>query len=103
MIELRAKDQLRICRLANGIFATNTELWAYGSRVKGTGHDSSDLDLVVVTPSTQPLDADQLADFTLALQQSNIPILIQVLDWQRIPKSFRQNILAGYEVLLRVK
>lgn len=102
MIDLRAKDRLRICRLANECFAPDTELWAYGSRVKGTGHDSSDLDLVVVTPPTQPLDIDQLVDFKLALQQSNIPILVQVLDWQRIPQSFRENILARYEVLLRV-
>ena len=103
MIDLTEKDRAEICRLANDIFAPNTELWAYGSRVKGTNHDTSDLDLVINTPAEQPLDVEQLVAFKLALQQSNIPIMIQVLDWLRIPESFRQNILTHYEVLLRVE
>ena len=40
--------------------------------------------------------------FTLKdlLQESSIPILVQVLDWNRIPDSFRENILREYEVVL---
>jgi predicted nucleotidyltransferase len=100
MIDLREKDRLRIIDIAKRVLNPGCEIWAYGSRVKGTNYDASDLDLAIITPAEQPLDPNTLADFKLALQDSNIPILIQVMDWQRIPESFRQNILTRYEVLL---
>lgn len=34
------------------------EVWAYGSRVKGTAHDGSDLDLVVRTQDGEKLPID---------------------------------------------
>jgi len=37
--------------------------------------------------------------FIEALKESNIPLLIQVMDWARIPTSFHSNILPAYEVL----
>ncbi|MFT5164306.1 MAG: hypothetical protein ACI9FJ_002907 [Alteromonadaceae bacterium] len=60
-------------------FAPNTQLWAYGSRVKGTGHDASDLNLVVIKPSPQPDDADLITHLKLALQQSNIQSHYEIL------------------------
>ena len=33
----------------------DAEVWAYGSRVNGRSHDSSDLDLVLRGPTLQPL------------------------------------------------
>jgi len=96
---LRAKDKLQICAIAARIFQEPVEIWAYGSRVDGTAHDTSDLDLVVRNKALTRLDIDEFIDFKEALTNSNIPILVQVMDWGRIPQSFHKNILLAYEVL----
>ena len=39
-------------------------------------------------------------NFKEMIKESNIPILVQVLDWNRIPKSFHDNILKNYVTLV---
>ncbi len=101
MIDLREKDYLAICELAAKVFSKGTAIWAYGSRVKGTNHDTSDLDLVVHFPPAQDKSEDlhQLATFIESLRDSNIPIIVQVMAWHCIPESFQENIKQCYEVL----
>ncbi len=96
---LRQKDKKAIKEIAKLTLKTQSEIWAYGSRVNGDAHDTSDLDLVIVTENKKPLEIDELLDFRENLSKSNIPIIIQVLDWERIPKSFQKNILNNYESL----
>lgn len=91
-----------ICTIAHNVFPKGTEVWAYGSRIKGTSHDGSDLDLVVKGKEKSPDAIDHLIKFKEKLQSSNIPILIQVLDWEYIPKSFQDNIKQHYQVLCSV-
>lgn len=102
MIELREKDRVNICRLADKVLPSGSILWAYGSRVKGTGHDTSDLNLVLISPEDEPIDIEYLQRFKLALQDSTIPIFVQVMDWNYMPEHFKDNILQRYEVLYRV-
>ncbi len=78
---------------------TEVELWAFGSRVNGRAHSGSDLDLVVKCRDNQTLDVVALENFKADLKQSNIPFLIDVLDWGSIPESFKKNISQKYEVL----
>ena len=101
MIDLREKDRKGICALAEQIFPSGTEIWAYGSRVKGTNHDASDLDLVVHFPAEQSREEgfNQLAEFIEALRDSNIPIIVQVMAWRAIPDHFKTNIQSCYRVL----
>ncbi len=69
------------------------EVWAYGSRVNGTAHDTSDLDLVVRHPGD--LKARQGAAFSElkeAFSESNLPFLVDLLDWARLPPAFWGNI-----------
>lgn len=75
------------------------EVWAYGSRVRGDYHDTSDLDLVARNPTdlNQPLPL--LADVAEAFSESNLPIMVQIVDWARIPREFHGEILAGYVVV----
>jgi uncharacterized protein len=75
------------------------EVWAYGSRVNGTAHDGSDLDLVVLTPDRQKLPADLFIELKEKICESNIPILVDLFDWARLPESFHRNIEARHEVL----
>jgi predicted nucleotidyltransferase len=99
---IREKDRALVVSLAQKSFTQPLELWAYGSRVNGEAHETSDLDMVVVTPNNAELNLTELLNFKEMLQESNIPILTQVLDWNRIPKSFHKNILKNYVVLVRI-
>lgn len=74
------------------------EVWAYGSRVTGQSHQGSDLDLVLRSPTLEPLRGEYL-DLIEALEESTIPILIQAYDWARLPESFHQEIAQNYIVL----
>jgi len=76
------------------------EVWAYGSRVTGTAHDTSDLDLVVRHPAD--LKAKQTSafwDLKEAISESNLPLLIELFDWARLPPAFWNNITEQHVVL----
>jgi uncharacterized protein len=75
------------------------EIWAYGSRVNGTAHDGSDLDLVVITPNRQKVPLEILIELKDKIRDSNIPILVELFDWARLPQSFQSNLEACHEVL----
>lgn len=68
------------------------EVLAYGSRVTGESHAGSDLDLALRAPSGEPLPAERLAALREALEESPLPILVDVLDWAWLPESFRREI-----------
>ena len=76
------------------------EVWAYGSRVNGRSHEGGDLDLVLRGPDLQRISSDQLAVLTEALEESNVPILVQTHDWARLPESFHREIEREYVVLV---
>ena len=77
------------------------EVWAYGSRVNGRSHEGSDLDLVLRGPALEPLGVEYV-DLTEALEQSNIPILVQTHDWARLPENFHKEIERDYVVVQKV-
>ena len=70
----------------------NEEVWAYGSRVNGRSHAGSDLDLVLRHPSDLTLPQKNLAILREAFRESDLPILVDLIDWARIPQSFRREI-----------
>ncbi|WP_119343243.1 nucleotidyltransferase domain-containing protein [Facilibium subflavum] len=100
---LRDEDKKRLLNIAETTLKTPCEIWAYGSRVDGSAHDTSDLDIVIRTADLSPLPIEELSAFKQAVHDSNIPILVQVSDWARMPEYFHSNILANYEVLKCIK
>ncbi len=94
---LRDKDKVRVIDLACKTLSGSFEIWAFGSRLTGEAHEGSDLDLVI--KSDDEISWHEFARYKEALKHSNIPILVQVMDWNTIPKSFQENILANYVVL----
>ena len=76
----------------------DVEVWAYGSRINGESHEGSDLDLVLRGPALEPLDGG-FYDLLEEIEKSNIPILIQVHDWARLPESFHREIERAYVVV----
>ncbi|MBU1308056.1 nucleotidyltransferase domain-containing protein [Rheinheimera muenzenbergensis] len=72
-------------------------VWAFGSRVNGNAKPHSDLDLVLKAASAIP--QRQLFALQDALEESDLPIKVDVLDWQLISPEFQQHILKRYLVL----
>jgi predicted nucleotidyltransferase len=89
---------LKLVKAVLAEHAPKAEVWAYGSRVSGNCHDGSDLDLVVRNPGDpeRPLMAAGLKE---AFSESDVPFLVDVLDWDDIPPTFHAEILKRHEVV----
>jgi type I restriction enzyme S subunit len=66
------------------------EVWAFGSRVKGTAKPYSDLDLAVI--SEKPLPLEVLARLAEDFSESDLPWRVDVVDWAATSDSFRKII-----------
>lgn len=75
------------------------EVWAFGSRINGTGHEGSDLDIVLRNPSGLKQSIAGFFELEEALQESSLPILIEMHDWAHLPASFHAEISRRYVVL----
>ena len=95
---LRTKDRNSLLEIFSSIDLP-IEVWAYGSRVSGSAHDGSDLDLVVRSQNLDKLPIDTYLELKEKIKYSNIPILVDLFDWARLPESFHRNIEALHEVL----
>ncbi|MBF0176779.1 MAG: nucleotidyltransferase domain-containing protein [Magnetococcales bacterium] len=77
-------------------FIPGVTVWAHGSRVKGSARPYSDLDLVVFThPGQRPL----ISELKEALDESNLPFLVDVLVWSELPERFQRTIEEKYVVV----
>lgn len=95
---LREKDRQTLLQIFSSV-TLPVEVWAFGSRVDGNAHSGSDLDLVVFTRDKKKFPAEVLMKFREKITESNIPILVDLFDWDRLPENFHINIEAKYEVL----
>lgn len=76
-------------------YAPHHTLYAFGSRVRGTAHAGSDLDLVLRQDASPELVCEGLSALQTALSESNIPMLIDIHDWARLPEHMRAEIAKG--------
>lgn len=81
-------------------YLPGAEVMAYGSRIRATAHDGSDLDLVVRNPFAPNKPFDNLPALLEAIADSDIPILVDVHDWATIPEAFRAEIQMRHVVLM---
>lgn len=77
----------------------NYEALAYGSRVSGGAHDCSDLDLAIRNPLQHKQPNPHITKLQQAIQDSNLPILVDIHDWALLPQDFQRNIEADYVLL----
>lgn len=75
------------------------EVWAYGSRVTGQGHEGSDLDLVLRNPAALATPVDGAAALRQALQNSRLPMSVEVHQWAYLPHDFHAEIEHAYILL----
>jgi len=77
--------------------APDCEVRAFGSRVKWTAKNYSDLDLALVGSAKLPFR--KLAALQTAFEESDLPYRVDVLDWLAISPEFQKVIEQGYEVI----
>jgi len=95
---IREKDKQRLMQIFSSVNLP-VQVWAYGSRVNGSAHEGSDLDLVIRSRDLKPMAADIFAHLYEQIKESNIPILVELRDWALLPENFHQNIEQQHEVL----
>ena len=77
-------------------YIPDTEVWAYGSRVKWTAKPHSDLDLVAFATEEQ---SNQISDLRDAFEESDLPFRVDFFVWDEIPDKFHKNIRKNHIVL----
>ena len=72
-------------------------VWCFGSQVHGRGLKRfSDLDLVVQNEEDMQAQLGKLRD---AFEASDLPIKVDLLEWNQLPDWLKQDILEEYVVL----
>ena len=99
MIDLRSRDAVILKALLR-TYVPEAEVWAYGSRVKGSNHAGSDLDLVVRNIVALDVPQRGIGPLRDAIEDSNIPFLIDLHDWALIPEHFRRQITDRHVVFM---
>ena len=66
------------------------DVYVFGSRVRGTARNTSDLDLAVM--SDRPVGAARLADLREAFSDSDLPFKVDIVDWAATQNNFRELI-----------
>ncbi len=74
-------------------YLPKVQVWAFGSRVKGSSRASSDLDLVLFTEDS---DKPRLAVLREALEESQLPFAVDTLVWKDISPEFQKHILSNF-------
>lgn len=77
-------------------YLPETEVWAYGSRVRWTSRPESDLDLVAFADAGR---RSLVAELREAFEESDLPFRVDLFVWDDIPESFRKTIESEHIVL----
>lgn len=88
MLDL-TEPQLAEIRSILGEYAPAYRVFAFGSRVTGRARRYSDLDLAFVGPS--PMDLLTCGELTLAFEESDLPFVVDIVDWNSASAGFRQS------------
>ena len=80
-------------------YCPDAEIWAYGSRLNGDAHSGSDLDLVVKEKKKKNAKLYELKNL---FSESNIPFTIDIQEFDKLPKSFQDEILKNYIILKKI-
>ena len=75
------------------------QAWAFGSRVKGTAHRFSDLDICL--SAQRPLNYEEKANLRLAFSESDLPFIVDIVDLKRCSPAFARDIEGARLALTR--
>jgi len=94
MIDL-PPPQLAVVRRLLAVHVPEAAALAYGSRVRGTSRPTSDLDIAL--RAARPLPLARLEALRDAFAASDLPFLVDVVDYNAVSVAFRQRIDAWAE------
>ena len=77
----------------------NTEVWAYGSRVKFSSRPDSDLDMVAFATPEQATDVMLLKE---AFEESDLPFTVDFFVWDEVPDNFHKTIKREHFILQKM-
>lgn len=89
MIDL-STDQLARVREIVRRHVHNGDVFAFGSRVGGRAKKFSDLDLMIKTTGSLPWRT--LAELRESFEASDLPITVDVVDWNTCTEQFRNQV-----------
>ena len=87
-IDLTAAQRKEVAALLQR-YLPDTEVWAYGSRVKFTAKPHSDLDMVAFAAKEQ---SQAVANLREAFEESYLPFRVDLFVWDEVPEEFHGNI-----------
>ncbi len=96
MINLEDKYLDEVKRILNK-YVPACEVRVFGSRVSDNAQKYSDMDLVLV--AKEQIDCRKIEEMKNAFSESNLPIMIDIIDWHTITESFRDVIKKRFEVI----
>ncbi|MFH1829814.1 MAG: nucleotidyltransferase domain-containing protein [Pseudomonadota bacterium] len=96
MIDVRPEHLAEIRRIL-ALHAPDCEVRAFGSRVNGRPEPSSDLDLVLMGP--EKFDWRFIERLKDAFAASDLPFMVDVIDWHDMSEEFRNLVEKKYEVV----
>lgn len=96
MIDLKPEYLIIIQEILNK-HVPDCEIRAFGSRVRGHSTHFSDLDLALV--SKKIIETHIMDALKEAFSESDLPIRVDVLDWQSVSDSFQKVIEEQFEIL----
>lgn len=74
------------------------EVWAFGSRAKGSAKEFSDLDLAIITD--EPLPIDTSAALNKSFSDSDLPWKVEVADWSSV-SGFHRSVIENSRVVVQ--
>lgn len=72
--------------------SVGARVYIFGSRARGDQRKFSDLDIAVESPT--PLSLSFLAKIRSALEESDLPIKVDIVDMSELAASFLNNVLS---------
>lgn len=74
------------------------EVRVFGSRVTGKAKQFSDLDLVII--SDKSVSIKKINELKYEFSNSDLPIMIDLVDWNTISEEFREKIIESWELVV---
>ncbi|MBR1681222.1 hypothetical protein IJ707_05470 [bacterium] len=79
-------------------YCPHAEIWVYGSRIKNRSHDGSDIDMIVKNFND---NSKNLPELKQLLNDSNVPFLMDIEEFDKLPDYFQKEILKDYEIIFK--
>lgn len=98
MIDLNGSDKTTIAKVLKEHLPEGTQVFAFGSRVTGKAREWSDLDLLFRCEASLPIQ--QFYGLQDALEESELSIKVDLVDWHRTSPEFLHSIKQELEPLL---